>query len=68
MSGTREGGLKAAATNKRRYGQDFHRTIGRMGGKNVKPEDRGFARHPELARLAGQKGGRAGKGRSKKND
>lgn len=32
MGGTIEGGKKAAATNKRIYGEDFYSRIGRLGG------------------------------------
>lgn len=32
MSGTREGGLKAAKTNLKYNGADFYRRIGRLGG------------------------------------
>ena len=34
MPGTRAGGLKAAATNKIKYGDNFYRNIGRIGGRN----------------------------------
>lgn len=34
MPGTLEGGRKAAATNKAKYGADFYANIGRKGGKN----------------------------------
>lgn len=33
MAGTKAGGLKALATNKQRYGEDFYRSIGSKGGK-----------------------------------
>lgn len=56
MVGTKAGGLKAAATNRKRYGDDFFRNIGREGGINGKTG--GFASNPELARLAGAKGGK----------
>ncbi len=61
MSGTRRGGMKAAATNKMRYGAQFYETIGRMGGR--KSRGGGFAKNPELARVAGQKGGKASRRR-----
>lgn len=34
MSGSRDGGRKAAETNKKKYGKDFYANIGRKGGKN----------------------------------
>jgi len=57
MPGTAEGGKKAAATNKARYGREFYVKIGAAGGK--KSRNGGFAANPELARIAGAKGGRA---------
>lgn len=33
------------------------REIAALGGASVKPEDRGFAQHPDLASTAGRKGG-----------
>lgn len=56
MSGTIEGGLKARETNKIKYGQDFYQRIGRKGGRNG--HTGGFASNPELAKIAGAKGGR----------
>lgn len=55
MAGNRAGGKKAAAVNKLKYGPDFYREIGRRGGSwcGVK----GFAVNPQLARIAGEKGG-----------
>lgn len=32
--GRREGGLAAAKINKQRYGEDFYRVIGAMGGRS----------------------------------
>lgn len=55
MSGTREGGLRAAKTNTARYGKDFYAKIGQKGGQ--KGTTGGFAANPELARKAGAKGG-----------
>lgn len=56
MAGTKKGGQAAAATNKTRYGSDFYAKIGAKGGKLGKTG--GFAANPELARIAGAKGGR----------
>jgi len=56
MSGTKAGGLKAAYTNKKKYGNDWYSRIGKKGGKNG--HTGGFAANPELARAAGAKGGR----------
>ena len=59
MAGTKVGGLKAAAANKEKYGEDFSRNIGRKGGRNG--HTGGFAANPALARIAGAKGGRISK-------
>lgn len=56
MAGNKEGGLKAAATNKERYGKDWYARIGKMGGKNG--HTGGFAANPALAKIAGAKGGK----------
>lgn len=56
MSGTAEGGKKAAKTNEQRY-PGFYKRIGKMGGE--KSRGGGFAKNPELAREAGRKGGEA---------
>lgn len=56
MAGTKEGGRKAALTNKAKYGTGFYAEIGRKGGKNG--HTGGFASNPELAKIAGAKGGR----------
>ncbi|GAA1053945.1 hypothetical protein GCM10009570_25340 [Dietzia natronolimnaea] len=63
MPGTKSGGKKAALTIKEIYGRNFYREIGTAGGRvrGVK----GFAVNPELARIAGAKGGRISR-RSKK--
>lgn len=55
MSGTVKGGKKAAKTNKKRYGKNFYREIGRKGGQNG--HTGGFAANHELARMAGRIGG-----------
>ncbi len=64
MPGTIEGGRKAAATNKAKYGDGFYSSIGRKGGK--RSSTGGFASlkvgkdgltGAERAKLAGAKGG-----------
>lgn len=58
MSGTKEGGRKAAAKNLAND-PDFYRKIGKLGGQNG--HTGGFAANPELARIAGRKGGQISK-------
>lgn len=50
MSGTKAGGLKAAQTNRQKYGKEFYSQIGRKGGQNG--HTGGFAANPALARIA----------------
>lgn len=59
MSGSRLGGLKASETNKKKYGEDFYKNIGRRGGKACVPK--GFAVNPDLAKRAGSRGGKLSK-------
>ena len=60
MSGTRSGGIKASETNKKKYGSDFYREIGRKGGKACVPK--GFAiMGTERTSDAGKKGGKISK-------
>jgi general stress protein YciG len=56
MAGTKDGGAKAAATNKAKYGSDFYARIGQSGGKVGRTG--GFYANRDLARKAGAKGGR----------
>lgn len=56
MVGTLAGGRKAAITNIQKYGKDFYARIGAKGGRNG--HTGGFAANPELARIAGAKGGK----------
>ena len=65
MAGTKAGSIKARDTNKRKYGEDFYRKIGALGGK--KGVTGGFASKEigsdgltghERARLVGAKGGK----------
>jgi uncharacterized protein len=55
MPGTKAGGQKAALKNLQRD-PDFYAKIGRKGGQNG--HTGGFAANPELARIAGARGGR----------
>ena len=55
MAGTRAGGIKAAKKNKANN-PNFYGDIGSKGGKNGTTG--GFWANRELARTAGQKGGR----------
>lgn len=66
MAGTKAGGRKAAETSKKRYGSDFYATIGRKGGQNG--HTGGFAANPELAKIAGSKGGKKSKRGPAKKD
>ena len=59
MAGTREGGLKAAKKNLDRN-PNHYREIGKIGGQNGSTG--GFAANPELARIAGRKGGQNRRG------
>ncbi len=68
MSGNLEGGIKAAKTNKTKYGHDFYVRIGAMGGKLGRTG--GFASSlvgpdgltgRDRARLAGATGGKISK-------
>lgn len=65
MVGTRSGGLKTAATNKAKYGEDYYRKMGQKGGKAS--SNGGFASMKvgadgltgfERARIKGAIGGR----------
>lgn len=59
MAGTKDGGKQAAATNKEKYGNDFYRKIGSLGGKNG--HTGGFAAGDagrQRARVYGAVGGR----------
>lgn len=58
MAGTKIGGQKAAAKNLAKD-PNFYAKIGAKGGANGRTG--GFAANPELARVAGAKGGRISK-------
>lgn len=59
MSGTKKGGLKAAATNKKRYGDNFYVIVGGSGGaSHSKGGFKYMAEHdPQRLRSLGSKGG-----------
>jgi general stress protein YciG len=65
MAGTKAGGLKAAKTNKKKYGEEFYKGIGSKGGKAKVPK--GFATNRELARLSGSIGGKISRRKGVKN-
>lgn len=67
MAGTKAGGLKAAATNKARHGEDFYKRIGEKSWKNPFREIGGFGSlkkgkdgltGPERAKIVGRAGGK----------
>ena len=53
---TKAGGPKVRKTIEEKYGKDFWSKIGRKGGKATGMK--GFALNPELAKVAGSKGGK----------
>lgn len=55
MPGTKEGGLKSAITIKQRYGEDYFKRTGKLGG--LKSKGGGFQQGDELNKLAGRLGG-----------
>lgn len=67
MPGTKEGGIRAAETNKRKHGPDFYKRIGTMGGGTLTKKPKGFAANRALARTAGARGGRISR-RAKKGE
>ena len=62
MSGTIEGGLKTAATNKLKYGENYYRDMGRIGG--AKGRGHAFGHGKVDPRVAGAKGGKISKRKS----
>lgn len=65
MSQTPEGAIKARQTMIDKYGKDFWKNTGSIGGK-VKNPLKGFGSNRELAKLSGQKGGRISRRRAAK--
>lgn len=67
MAGTKTGGAKAAKTNKKKYGKDFYKELGRRGGKAYHAGGRGFQISGKAVE-AGRKGGKISKrGKAKWN-
>ena len=67
MVGTKAGGMKAAITNKRLYGEDFYKRNGAKGGRNG--HTGGFyAMTPERRAECGRKGGTISRRGKAKND
>lgn len=56
MAGSKAGGRKTAKTNKGKYGEDYYKNIGHLGG-SVKSPNKGFGSNRALAVEAGRKGG-----------
>ena len=66
MSGTIAGAQKAKITNMKRN-PNFYAEIGKLGGQVSHPETRYFSMNPNIAKIAGKKGGLISKrGTSKK--
>lgn len=72
MPGTKAGFIKTRQKLIEKYGseeayKEHFRTMGSLGGKNGKGTLKGFAASPELASMAGRKGGMKSK-RGKKSE
>lgn len=65
MAGSATAGKKAAITNKEKYGSDFYRNIGAIGGKKGKTGGFWYKKYVlndvEAVKAAGRKGGYSGK-------
>lgn len=60
MAGSKAGGKRAAQTIKERYGEDFYQRIAKLSNASWEKNGRmprGFAANPELASVAGRRGG-----------
>lgn len=57
MVGTKAGALKTRETIYKKFGNDFYKNIGKIGGETETNKPKGFACNPELARKVGAKGG-----------
>lgn len=63
MAGSKAGGHKTRETNYEKYGKDFYKRIGALGGVKGSADGviKGFASDPERARRAGMIGGKISK-------
>ncbi len=61
MVGTPAGGKKAAEKNKKHFGKDFYRRIGKIGGSAPKTKPSGFACDRARAANAAKKAGKVSK-------
>lgn len=68
MAGSRIGGLKAAKTNKEKYGDDFFAIQGAKGGSTPTTKPKGFAANRSLAAKAGKIGGEKSRRGKAKNE
>lgn len=67
MTETKAGGIKSCNTIMEKYGTNFYQKTGKMGGSVFRKAPRWFALHPDLAKAAGAKGGRASTRKGVKN-
>jgi general stress protein YciG len=69
MAGNKIGGHKTRETNYEKYGRDFYKKIGAIGGSRGSADGvtKGFASDVERARRAGQIGGKISKRGASKN-
>lgn len=64
MSGSKIGGLKAAETNRKKYGENFYIKLGSKGGTQTYLKGKlihGFKKNDEHTRAAGRLGGKISK-------
>lgn len=66
MSMTKEGARKAHLTKIKKYGEDYYKKIGSLGGKASTTG--GFYANRELAKEAGRKGGIAKNAKKQKDE
>lgn len=57
MAQTESGKTKRVLTMKQKYGSDYFKRIGALGGNTRTDKKRGFAARPDIASAAGKKGG-----------